>query len=122
MAIKTHCDLCDSTPATDRGEKTVSYPGRHFSTRNQLTLTVVVSTQAKDVEDRDTKDVCDRCRANLVAEAFGLRTPEELYELRDQVTELTRQLDEYRRQHPETAIPMPVPAEPAGVVDPEIPF
>jgi hypothetical protein len=98
MAKKTHCDVCDAVGADDFKVKQVSVPGKPAWDRARLKVTVYIN--AADGQgyidepgaEAGRKDVCDDCRARLVAEAFGLRTADEVHRLRDEVTELTRQL------------------------------
>lgn len=118
MANKVHCDVCDATPASGRGEKEVSIPGRHFSTRNRLYLEVNVYG-SNDGDGRPLRDVCDDCRRKMVAEAFGLRTPEEYNALRDERNQLERALNEASAVVPASSVSgLTSPTVP----DPDIPF
>jgi hypothetical protein len=93
MATKTHCDVCDAVGATDAAAKQAPVPGKPLYMRDRLLVTVYVTSVSAHRHDRDDdeplsgarKDVCDACRAKLVADAFGLKTAEEYHELLDRL-------------------------------------
>lgn len=90
---KTHCDICDATPAKDEDRREVSVPGKPHWDRSRLGVSVWVDGGNNGEGIRNNKkDVCDDCRRKLVADAFGLRTPNELTECRDERNAFERAL------------------------------
>jgi hypothetical protein len=98
MARKTHCDVCDAVGADDFKVKQVSVPGKPAWDRARLKVTVYANTADgqgyidEPGAEAGRKDVCDDCRAKLVAEAFGLRTADEVHKLRDELGAFERAL------------------------------
>lgn len=99
MASKTHCDLCDETPATNLDEKRVPHHLRpRPAGRPHPKLIIKVAVYDEDCDDGgvglstagNLKDICDDCRRKLVAEAYGLLPREDYHSLQDELNEVIR--------------------------------